>query len=176
MWNGFFSDISTCVAEDGQQAQVFADDLKVDGSCPTAVSSDILKASLKDAQHRAHIWGARNRVCFDPNKEAIRIIHPVQGDTETFVLLGVLFDCQLSMVPCLDGLLSQLRAKVFALVKIQHIYDIPSLLNMFKVHIWSKMKYYSGALLIAEGGNCVNWTNCNVVFCRSWAWTTDLHL
>ena len=46
-------------------------------------------------------------------------------------------------------MLSQLRAKVFALVKIQHIYDIPSLLNMFKAHIWSKMEYYSGALLIA---------------------------
>ena len=149
LWNAFFSDISTCVAEDGQQAQMFADDLKIDSSCPVAVSNDTLRASLQDAQHRAHVWGVQNRVCFDPNKEAIKIIHPEYGDADTFVLLGTLFDCHLTMDPCLEGLLQQLRAKVFALVKIQHVYDIPSLLNMFKAHIWSKMEYYSGALLIA---------------------------
>ena len=46
-------------------------------------------------------------------------------------------------------MLKVLRAKVFALVRIQYVYDVPNLLNLFKAHIWSKMEYYSGALLIA---------------------------
>ena len=149
LWNAFFADISMHVPEDGQHIQLFADDLKVDTSCPVAVSNDTLRTSLHEAQHRAHDWGARNRVCFDPTKEAIRIIHPDQGDAEEFVLLGTLFDCRLSMLPCLDGLLKTLRPKVAALVKIKHMYDVPNMLNQYKAHIWSKIEYYNGALLIA---------------------------
>ena len=75
------------VPEDSQHIQLFADDLKVDTACPVAVSNDVLRSSLLEAQYRAHAWGARNRVCFDPAKESIRIIHPNLGDEEESVLL-----------------------------------------------------------------------------------------
>jgi hypothetical protein len=88
-------------------------------------------------------------VCFDPSKEAIRIIHPDFGDDEEFVLLGTLFDCHLTMQPCLDALLKVLRPKVAALVRLKHMHDIASMLNQFKAHIWSKMEYSSSALLLA---------------------------
>ena len=54
LWNAFFSDIATYVPEDGQHCQIFADDLKVDASCPEAMSSDVLPANLNEAHHRAH--------------------------------------------------------------------------------------------------------------------------
>ena len=149
LWNAFFSDISIHVPEDGQHIQLFADDLKVDASCPVEVSSDTLRSSLAEAQERAHTWGAHNRVCFDPSKEAIRIIHPLHGDDEEFVLLGTLFDCHLSMDPCLDGLLKTLRPKVRALVKTKAVHSVPAMLNLYKAHIWSKMEYHNGALIIA---------------------------
>ena len=114
-----------------------------------STTNDVLRSSLGEAQTRAHTWGANNRVSFDPSKEAIRIIHPEFGDEEEFVLLGTVFDCRLSMESCLSGLLKTLRAKVFALTRIKHIYDIRGMLNQFKAHIWSKMEYYNGAILIA---------------------------
>ena len=118
LWNAFFGDIATCVPEDGQHCQIFADDLKVDASCPVAMSNDVLKISLGEAQVRVHEWGERNRVTFDPTKESIRIIH---RDAEEFVLLGTLFDCQLTMLPCIDSLLKTLRPKVRAILKLKHV-------------------------------------------------------
>ena len=149
LWNAFFGDIATCVPEDGQHCQIFADDLKVDASCPVAMSNDVLKANLGEAQVRAHEWGERNRVTFDPTKESIRIIHPTLGDAEEFVLLGTLFDCQLTMLPCIDSLLKTLRPKVRAILKLKHVLSMPSLLNQYKAHVWSKVEYHNGALIIA---------------------------
>ena len=77
---------------------------------------------------------ARNRICFDPSKEAIRVIHPEFG-AEQFGLLGFLFDCRLNMLPCLDALLAMLRPKADALVRLRYIFDTASLLNQFKAHI-----------------------------------------
>ena len=113
------------------------------------MSNDILRKSLEDAQRRTHEWGEKNRVSFDPGKESIRIIHPSQGDNEEFVLLGTLFDCKLTMQPCIDSLLTRLRPKIRAIVKLKHVFSVPNLLNQYKAHIWSKSEYHDGALLIA---------------------------
>ena len=66
-----------------------------------------------------------------------------------FVLLGTLIDCQLTMQPCLDALLKTLRPKVAALVRLKHMHNTSNMLNHSKAHIWSKMEYSSGAVLIA---------------------------
>ena len=58
LWNAFFGDISKSVPESGQNLQLFADDLKVDTRFPIEMSNDTLKASLQEAQARAHVWGA----------------------------------------------------------------------------------------------------------------------
>ena len=84
-------------------------------AAPLSMSNDVLRNSLTGAQRRAHSWGERDRVTFDPGKESIRIIHPECGDDEEFVLLGTLFDCQLTMHPCLQGLLNTCRPKIRAL-------------------------------------------------------------
>ena len=167
LWNAFFGDIATYVPEDGQHCQIFADDLKVDASCPEAMSNDVLKASLGEAQHRAHEWGERNRVTFDPTKESIRIIHPTQGDAEEFVLLGTLFDCQLTMSPCIDSLLKTLRPKVRAILKLKHVLSMPSLKNQYKAHVWSKVEYHNGAFFSSISHHCMKWSQhsgktCNI--------------
>ena len=102
------------------------------------MSNQVLEDSLIEAQHRTHVWGTHNRVSFDPTKEAIRIIHPEDGDAEEFVLLGTLFDCQLSMVPCIDRLLNTLRPKVRALARLKHTLSVPNILNQYKTHLEQK--------------------------------------
>ena len=149
LWNAFFADVSVHVPEDRQHLQMLADDLKGDACCPVSMSNDMLRNSLTGAQRRAHSWGERNRVTFDPGKESIRIIHPECGDDEEFVLLGTLFDCQLTMDPCLQGLLNTCRPKIRALLKLRHIHSVANMLNQYKSHIWSKTEYHNGALIIA---------------------------
>ena len=53
------------------------------------------------------------------------------------------------MAPCIDRLLNTLRPKIRSLLKNKDLYDIPTMLNQFKAHIWSKMEYHNGALLSA---------------------------
>ena len=149
LWNAFFGDVATYVPEGDEHVQIFADDLKIDCTCSLHSSNDVLLDRLRETQRRAHVWGEYNRVSFGPSKESIRIIHPDDGDDEEFILLGTLFDCKLSMRPCLDQLLKTLRPKVRALVKIKHMYDVSRMLDQFKAHIWSKMEYYNGAILLA---------------------------
>ena len=86
LWNAFFSDVSDFVPEDGQHIQLFADDLKVEATCPVTMSNQVLSDSLTEAQHRTHMWGTQNRVSFDPTTETIRIVHPADGDAQEFVL------------------------------------------------------------------------------------------
>ena len=49
LWAAFFADVATSVPEGDQHAQVFADDLKIDASCPVHVSNDILRENLREA-------------------------------------------------------------------------------------------------------------------------------
>ena len=53
------------------------------------------------------------------------------------------------MQPCIDSLLTRLRPKIRAIVKLKHVFSVANLLNQYKAHIWSKSEYHDGALLIA---------------------------
>ena len=46
-------------------------------------------SSLCEAQQRAHTWGEKSRVCFDPSKEHIHVIHPDDGDDAEGIEAGV---------------------------------------------------------------------------------------
>ena len=54
---------------------------------------------LQGMQERAHAWGRKNRVSFDPGKENFVILHPLVHAGDTFKLLGTLVDPSLSMRP-----------------------------------------------------------------------------
>ena len=62
LWNAFFADVATEVPDGNQHAQVFADDLKVDASCPLHMSNDLFRPSLQEAQSRMHTWYAKQNL------------------------------------------------------------------------------------------------------------------
>ena len=136
LWNGFFGSIATYVPNGSQRAQVFADDLNVLTQCPMHVSNDLVKAELEEAQGRAHAWGRRHRVTFDPSKESIHIVHPLYNEGSEFKELGTLLDSALTMRPLIDHLLSKLRPKIRALARLKYVYNRETLMSQFKTHIW----------------------------------------
>ena len=136
LWNAFFSDVTAAIATGNQRAQVFADDLKVENSYPETLSDTFVVNNLCAAQRRAHLWGQRNRVAFDPNKEHFHIIHPLYGNNAEFRMLGTILDSKLSMKPCIDYVLSVVRPNFKALIKMKHNFDIKGMISQFKSHIW----------------------------------------
>ena len=118
-------------------------------SAPHASSSTLLYASLEEAQCRTHAWGVKNQVQFDPSKEYFKILHPSLGEGEDFKLLGTLVDCKLGLVACIESLLSKVRPKMRALLRLQHLYSKVVMLDQYKSHIWSIKEYSNGALILA---------------------------
>ena len=60
----------------------------------------------------------------------------------------MLFDCRLTMPPCMDALLAMLRPEVLGLVRFRCMLDTASLLTQFKAHIWRKMEYSKNAVML----------------------------
>ena len=112
LWNTFFSDVATEIPLGIQEVHLDADDLN--GVCIRHVdhSEHMLMDELQDMQERAHAWGRKNRVSFDPGKENFVILHPLVHTGDTFKLLGALVDPSLSMRPCIESILSKVRPQL----------------------------------------------------------------
>ena len=136
LWNAFFADVATEIPIDCQEVNLFADDLSATTLAHRDVSENIIREELTELQQRTHEWGRKNQVEFDPSKEHFVIIHPSQGSGDDFKLLGTLFDSKLTMVPCLEPLLSKIRPKIRALIRLKHPYPTVTMLNQYKCDIW----------------------------------------
>ena len=110
----------------------------------------MIVSDLENVQQRAHDWGRRHRVTFDPSKESFHIIHPLFDDESSFKLLGTLLDSALSMKPLVDALLVKIRPKVRAIVRMRHMFSLRELLDQFKMQAWSHLEYHNGALILAK--------------------------
>ena len=64
-------------------------------------------------------------------------------------MLGTLIDCELTMVPCIESIVSKCRPKIRALLRLKTMYVLKSMLNQYKTHIWSSSEYHNGALILA---------------------------
>ena len=64
-------------------------------------------------------WGAINRVSFGPVKEHVVILHPIVGHGKSFKLLGCVIDTYLRMQSCIRLLLSEIRLKITAILRLR---------------------------------------------------------
>ena len=149
LWNGFFADVAQYVPCGSQRINLFADDLTVMCHKAQDVPDDIILDELREIQSRTHEWGKRNQVQFDPSKEYTKIIHPSRGVGDDFKMLGTLFDTRLTMQPCLESVLTRIRPKIRALLRLKDLYTGSSMLNQYKSHIWGITEYSNGVLILA---------------------------
>ena len=89
LWNVFYADAACAIRAKECTEIVFADDLN-----RTAQTTDILN-ELQDCQHELHKWGRASQVVFDATKESMHILSRTNAYGDSFVLLGVRFECKL---------------------------------------------------------------------------------
>ena len=65
-------------------------------------------------------------------------------------MLGTKIDCELTMLPCVEGILSKARPKIRALLRLKDMYPVQNMLLQFKTHVWSICEYHNGALILAQ--------------------------
>ena len=107
LWNVFYADSREPLQRCGYTETNFADDL----NCWKAFAKVVppagaygplpghgpVLADLRGVQRELHLWGAANRVTFDPAKESFHILHRTLHHGETFKVLGCVFESQLLM-------------------------------------------------------------------------------
>ena len=108
---------------------MFADDLNVFKKFHRHIENEEVKRTMEDCRTSVHSWGRRNRVSFDAGKEHLVVLHPLQGEGETFRLLGCMVDVKLLMDQAIDKILSQVRPKVQAILRTRHHYEVKDLIG-----------------------------------------------
>ena len=110
---------------------MFADDFNIFQFFDLSLPNDEVENTLQRSRAEVHRWGRKHRVTFDAAKEHLVIIHPAQGDGETFKLLGTLIDPQLTMQACIDSILSKIKPKIKALLRTRAHYHMTTMINQF---------------------------------------------
>ena len=145
-----FHDVIMPAKNQGGRAAMFADDLNVFKQFSMNVTNEAVKADMQKTKVETHAWGHRNRVTFDPSKEHIVVIHPLDGEGDSFKLLGCWINVQLQMEEAIDSIVSHVRPKIKALLRTRGLYNHSDMMNQYKSHVWGITEYQNGTIIHAS--------------------------
>ena len=97
LWNVFFKCIDDTVRQCFFQVAKFADELTAYRNYRSSNSNDQIQEDFRKCRQACHLWGVQRRVSFDASKEHFCILHKVQCSGDSFRLLGVMVDTELTM-------------------------------------------------------------------------------
>ena len=150
LWNTFFADVGIPARSTGGQEAMFADDLNMFQAFDLSTPLPDVISKLTTCRQRVHKWGGANRVSFDAAKEHLVVIHPREHHGDSFKLLGCMIDVDLKMCTALEQLLSKIRAKSIAILRMRAYYSVPELVNQYKCHVWGLVECHCGAYFHAS--------------------------
>jgi len=101
---------------------------------------------MTETQREVHQWGRVNRVIFDASKEKQAIVHPRDGEGESFKLLGNIIDPKLTMDQAVQHILSKDRPKITAMLRTRGKYSHADMFMQYKTHIWGHAEYQNGCI------------------------------
>jgi hypothetical protein len=146
LWDLFFEDAQLAIQDAGFEEVVFADDLNAFKAFDNAVPNEELLAESTVCQIKLHGWGLANRVKFDPKKESHHIISRMHPYGDIFKILGVGFDCKLSMSTALAELVTDCNWKLRSIIRTNRFYSPGDLIFLFKSHLLSFIEYRTAAI------------------------------
>ena len=142
LWNVFYEDARHSVNLKGFLESVFADDFNCWKSF--RVRHDKVEegqagafVELEAVQQELHLWGAANRVLFDPSKESYHLLHRRFHKGDDFKLLGVVFDTQLLMHNAARDVATEAGWRLQKLLQVRRYFTTPEVFRMYKSQIFS---------------------------------------
>ena len=146
LWNLFFEDARHAINEWFYTEVVFADDLNAYRTFPSATSNSNIMESLQNCQQELHKWGAANQVAFDASKESQHVLSLSDPAGDSFKLLGVSFDMELSMAAAVSDIVSAAGWKFRTLLRTRRFYSDAELIVLYKAHLLSYLEYRTPAI------------------------------
>jgi hypothetical protein len=150
LWNLFYED-SNAAIESAEFTEVkFADDLNAFKEFDPKVEDAAIYDAMGQCQTKLHQWGAANQVAFDASKEGKRILSRSRPSGDSFLLLGVSFDCSLIMDVAINDLVKKCRWKLRTLLRSQRHFEANSLVNLYKSRMLGFIEYRTAAIYHAS--------------------------
>ena len=146
LWNIHFADARLAVTAEGFTEVIFADDMNCSKEFPASTPHPAIMARLEDCQSELHRWGAANRVCFDAGKESFHCLHRTRHFGENFKMLGVTFDCQLTMKAAVQELAREAGWRVRSILRCRRFFNTSELVRLYKAQVLSYIESRTPAI------------------------------
>ena len=149
LWNVFCEDARMPLHKSQYSESVFADDLNAYREFTLDIPNDILMNSARECQRELHKWGRANQVAFDPKKESTHCVSHVAPEGEDFKILGVRFDCRLTMANAVHELVSEMRWRISTFMRPHKYHSTVGTINMYKAKVLSFIECRTPAIFHA---------------------------
>ena len=146
LWNVFFQDSKFAIQKSGCEEIIYADDLNAFKDFPRNVPNTVITDDLKVCQADLHEWGVANQVAFDPSKESMHVLSHDDATDGTFRILGIQFDCRLSMHDAICELAQSAKWKLVMILRSRRYYNDAELIGLYKAHVLSFVEYRTAAI------------------------------
>ena len=146
LWNIFYADSRHAVNDEGFEEVIFADDLNCSKQVPSDTTEEQALSALQNCQQSLHRWGAANQVLFDAGKESFHGLHRTKAFGEDFKILGVLFDCQLTMRSAIHEIATEAGWKVKSILRRRRFYNKAELVKLYKAQVLSFIESRTAAI------------------------------
>ena len=145
--NLFFEDARRAINECFSFTEVvYADDLNAYRVLPSTMPNNVIKKSLDSCQQELHKWGAANQAYFDAGKESQHVLSLSDPFGNSFKLLGVPFDPELSMADAISEIVAAAGWKLKTLLRTRRYYTDSDLIVLCKAHLLSYLEYRTPAI------------------------------
>ena len=135
LWNFFDEDAQVALHKYHFTEIVFADDLNAFREFDLHVPSDSPTTAARMCQGELHASGRPNQVAFDPKKEAIHVVSHCCPKGPAFRILGVQFDCWLTMCDAVGEPASELRWRLRAILRTNRYYSVAGMVQLYKAKV-----------------------------------------
>ncbi len=132
LWNLFYLDAFRAVRGRGFVDVVFADDFNAWKRFVGGTSMADILSECSGCQRSLHEWGRANSVKFDAGKESFHVLHRSRAHGDEFLLLGVLFDCELRMKSAASRIAREAGWRLHAILRPRRFFGERELVNLYK--------------------------------------------
>ena len=146
LWNIHFAEARLAVTAEGFTEVIFADDMNCSKEFQASTPHPAIMARLEACQSELNRWGTANRVCFDAGKESFHCLHRTRHFGENFKMLGVTFDCQLTMKAAVQELAREAGWRVRSILRCRRFFNTSELVRLYKAQVLSYIESRTPAI------------------------------
>ena len=114
---------------------MFADNFDVFRAVISNTPNTNLMEANKACQTELHAWGRASQVEFDQKKESMHVVSHLWPEGANFKILGLNFDCRLTMRDAIEDLFGELRWRIKAIVRVRRYHSVAGMILLYKATV-----------------------------------------